>query len=95
MAGSRTFVHESIYDKFIEKCIAIAKRIVVGDPLDKKTTQGAIVSKEQFERILMYIEEGKKEGAKVVLGGGRHGEKGYFVQPTIFVDVQDHMRIAK
>lgn len=95
VAGSRTFVHESIYDKFIEKCIAIAKKIVVGDPLDKDTTQGAIVSKEQFERILFYIEEGKKEGAKVALGGGRHGEKGFFIQPTIFVDVQDHMRIAK
>jgi len=67
----------------------------VGDPQDKETVQGAIVSKEQFERVLYYIEEGKKEGAKVVAGGTRWGEKGYFIRPTVFVDVKDSMKIAR
>lgn len=57
--------------------------------------QGAIVSKEQFDRIMYYIEEGKKEGAKIACGGKRVGEKGYFIEPTIFTDVEDNMRIAK
>lgn len=95
MAGSRTYVHESIYDKVVEGCIKYAEGIKVGDPQDKETVQGAIVSKEQFERVLYYIEEGKKEGAKVGAGGGRWGEKGYFIKPTVFVDVKDSMRIAK
>lgn len=84
VAGSRTFVHESIYDKFVEGCIKVAEGITVGDPMEKSNTLGAIVSKEQFDRILYYIEEGKKAGAKAVTGGHRVGEKGYFVKPTIF-----------
>jgi aldehyde dehydrogenase (NAD+) len=95
IAGSRTYVHESIYDKVVEGCINYAKGIKVGDPQDKTTVQGAIVSKEQFERILYYIEEGKKEGANCAAGGARWGEKGYFIQPTVFTDVTDNMRIAK
>ena len=53
------------------------------------------VDKEQFDKILELIESGKKEGAKLECGGGRHGDKGYFIQPTVFSDVKDHMRIAK
>jgi aldehyde dehydrogenase (NAD+) len=68
---------------------------VVGDPLDEATTQGAVVNKDQFERILYYIGEGVREGATVVTGGGRWGEKGYFVKPTIFTNVEDHMKIAR
>lgn len=95
VAGSRTFIHESIYDEVLKRCIAIAEGIVVGNPLDKDTQQGAVVSKEQFERILWFIEEGKKEGAKIATGGHRVGEKGYFIKPTIFTGVEDHMRIAR
>ena len=95
IAGSRTYVHESIYDKFVEGCVKRVSGIKVGDPQNKETTQGAIVSKEQFERIMYYIGEGKKEGATVVFGGERVGEKGYFIQQTIFSNVQDHMRIAR
>jgi aldehyde dehydrogenase (NAD+) len=74
IAGSRTYVHESIYDKFIEGCVNwVSNNILVGHPLDEKTTQGAIVSKEQFERVLFYINEGVKEGAKVAIGGARWG----------------------
>ena len=73
VAGSRTYVHQSIYDKVVEGCIKYAQSIKVGDPQDKETVQGAIVSKEQFERILYYIEEGKKEGATLAAGGSRWG----------------------
>ena len=95
VAGSRTYVHESIYDKVVEGCVKYAANIKVGNPQDKETTQGAVISKEQFDRVLYYIEEGKKEGATVAFGGGRWGEKGYFVQPTVFVDVKDEMKIAR
>ena len=95
VAGSRTYVHEDIYDKVVEGCVKYAKNIKVGDPQDKTTTQGAVICKEQFDKILYYLEEGKKEGAVVVTGGGRWGEKGFFIEPTVFTNVQDHMKIAK
>ena len=95
VAGSRTFVHESIYDEFVKRAAKVAEGIKVGDPMDESSTQGAIISKEQFEKILGYIESGVKDGAKIVTGGKRIGEVGYFVQPTVFADVQDSMKIAK
>lgn len=95
VAGSRTFVHEDIYDKFIEKAKAVADAIVVGDPLHENTQQGPQISQEQFDKILGYIESGVKDGAKLVTGGKRVGEKGYFVAPTIFADVKDDFKIAK
>lgn len=73
VAGSRTYVHESIYDKVVEGCVKYAQSIKVGDPQDKNTTQGAVICKEQFDKILYYLEEGKKEGATVATGGGRWG----------------------
>ncbi|XP_054724447.1 aldehyde dehydrogenase 1A1-like [Uloborus diversus] len=94
-AGSRTFVHEDIYDEFVKKSTALAMKRVVGDPFDDKTVQGPQIDDEQFAKIFDLIESGKKEGAKLECGGGRHGSKGYFVQPTVFSNVQDHMRIAK
>ena len=95
VAGSRTFVHESIYDKFVEKAVKIAESIKVGDPMKDDTEQGAQISKEQFDKILRYIEMGQKQGAKIAAGGKRHGKIGYFIQPTVFVNVEDHMTIAK
>jgi len=93
-AGSRTFVHEAIYDAYIAKLIEGAKqRQRVGDPFHEATTQGPQVSLEQFNQVLKYIEIGKSEGAKCLFGGAREGTKGYFVQPTAFVDVKDHMTI--
>jgi aldehyde dehydrogenase (NAD+) len=94
-AGSRTFVHSSIYDKFVEKATKRAQQLNVGDPFDSDTDQGPQVSKEQFDKILEMIGSGEKEGAKLQTGGGRHGDKGYYIQPTVFSDVQDHMQIAK
>jgi acyl-CoA reductase-like NAD-dependent aldehyde dehydrogenase len=94
-ASSRIFVHESVHDKFVDKLKEIAQSKVVGDPFDENTTNGAIISDVQFNKVLNYIKLGKDQGAKVVEGGDRVGEKGYFVRPTIFVDVKDDMTIAK
>jgi aldehyde dehydrogenase (NAD+) len=94
-AGSRLFVEESIHDKLVEKLVKKAKTQKVGDPFDPDTTQGPQVSQEQCDRVLGYIEAGKKEGAKLLTGGRRHGERGYFVEPTVFDQVNDNMKIAK
>jgi len=94
-ASSRLFVHEDVYDKFVELCVKQAREQVVGDPFDAKTDQGPLVDELQFQRVLGYIEKGKKEGAKLGYGGKRVGSKGYFVEPTVFYDVTDEMTIAK
>lgn len=73
----------------------VAENRVVGDPFNESTTNGALISDAQFNRVLSYIEKGKKQGARVVTGGERLGNKGYFVKPTIFADVKDDMIIAK
>ena len=94
-AGSRVFVEEKIYDEFVERSTDRAKRRTVGDPLDKKTEQGPQVDSEQFTKVLGYVESGKKEGAKLMCGGERVGDRGYFVAPTVFADVSDEMKIAQ
>jgi len=94
-AGSRTYVQASIYDKFVEASVELAKKRVVGDPFDAKVEQGPQVDKDQMTKILELIESGKKDGAVLCCGGKRHGEKGFFVEPTVFKDVKDDMRIAK
>jgi aldehyde dehydrogenase (NAD+) len=94
-AGSRVFVEEKIYDEFVEKSIARALKRKVGDPLDSRTDQGPQVSQSQFDRVMGYIEAGKSEGATLACGGERVGDRGYFVQPTVFSGVQDEMTIAR
>lgn len=95
-AGSRLFVEEKIHDEFVERFKAAAEKRRLGDPQDPKTHQGAQVSKEQFDKILKYIEIGKNEdGATCVSGGERFGDKGWFVKPTIFTNVRNNMRIAQ
>jgi len=94
-AGSRTFVHESVYDKFVKKATELAKQRAVGDPFQNGVVQGPQIDEDQFKKILDLIESGKKEGAKLQCGGSRHGSKGYFIEPTVFSDVKDNMRIAK
>src|SRR5262249_52103152 len=81
-AGSRLFVEESVHDKFVEKVLARSKRQRVGDPFDLETTQGPQVSQEQFDRIMGYIDAGKKEGAKMLTGGNRVGTTASSIQPT-------------
>jgi aldehyde dehydrogenase (NAD+) len=94
-AGSRLFVEEKVHDQFVEKLVKKAKSQKVGDPFDMATTQGPQVSQEQCDRILGYIDAGKKEGAKLLTGGKKHGDQGYFIEPTVFDDVKDEMKIAK
>jgi len=94
-AGSRTFVEESIYDDFVAKSVELAKAKTVGNPYDLTTTQGPQIDGEQMNKILGLIESGKKEGATLATGGARVGNKGFFVQPTVFSEVQDHMKIAQ
>jgi len=93
-AGSRTFVEESIYDEFVKRSVERAKKRTVGNPFEK-FEQGPQIDQEQLDRILSLIETGKKEGAKLECGGERYGDKGYFVQPTVFSGVEDNMTIAK
>jgi len=94
-AGSRTFVESSIYDKFVAKAKSLAEARKVGDPFQDGIQQGPQIDDDQFKKILTLIDSGKQQGAKLVTGGSRWGTKGYFVQPTIFADVKDDMRIAK
>ena len=94
-AGSRAFVEERVYDEFVERSAERAKRRRVGDPLDRKTEQGPQVDSEQFNKVLSYVESGKREGARLVCGGERVGDRGYFVAPTVFADVKDEMKIAQ
>ncbi|KAI2632483.1 aldehyde dehydrogenase [Hypomontagnella submonticulosa] len=94
-AGSRVYVQEGVYDKFVEAFKARAQKNSVGDPFDENTFQGPQVSKLQYDRIMGYIEEGKKGGATVALGGERHGDKGYFIKPTIFTNVTNDMKIMQ
>ena len=94
-AGSRVFVEEKIYDQFVEKSGARARNRTVGDPFDPATEQGPQVDQSQFDKVMGYIDSGRKEGAKLVCGGERVGDRGYFIQPTVFADVQDDMKIAK
>jgi aldehyde dehydrogenase (NAD+) len=94
-AGSRVFVEDKVYDQFVEQSTARAQKRTVGDPFDAGTEQGPQVDQTQLEKVLGYIEAGQSEGAKLNCGGGRVGDRGYFVEPTVFSDVQDSMKIAR
>ncbi len=94
-AGSRLFLEKSIHEEFVDKLSKKAASMRVGNPEDVGTQMGAQVSKEQFDKILGYIDTGKQEGAKLVTGGGRCGERGYFIRPTIFDAVDNNMKIAR
>ncbi|XP_069137763.1 aldehyde dehydrogenase, mitochondrial-like [Argopecten irradians] len=94
-AGSRTFVQEDVYDEFVERSVERAKKRTVGNPFDSSNEQGPQVDQEQMQKILELVESGKQEGAKLATGGKRVGDKGYFIEPTVFTDVQDNMRIAR
>ncbi|XP_067667268.1 retinal dehydrogenase 2-like [Haliotis asinina] len=95
IAGSRTFVQEEIYDEFVKRSVEAAKKRSVGDPFDPNTKNGPQIDNEQLGKILELIQSGKDEGATCEIGGARHGDKGYFVEPTVFSNVTDNMRIAR
>lgn len=98
-AGSRLLVHSSIKDEFVDKVIALARDITLGDPMDPHTNVGPIATRPQYEKVLHYFDVAEKDGARCVLGGQAandpdlHG--GQFVEPTIYVDVDNSMRIAQ
>jgi aldehyde dehydrogenase (NAD+) len=96
-AGSRLFVEEPAKEEFLARVADRAKKTTVGDPLDKNTRMGPVISKGQLDKVLEYVEAGKKDGAKLVAGGDRPAnlQKGFFVNPTIFSDVKNSMRIAR
>ncbi len=97
-AGSRLFVEKKVEDEFLTKLVERTKKLRPGDPLDPKTRLGAIVSEQQMKTVLGYIEAGKSEGAKVMIGGNRveiGNGKGYFIEPTIFGGVRNDMKIAQ
>jgi aldehyde dehydrogenase (NAD+) len=94
-AGSRLFVEQKVYDEFLDRMVKRTGKQVVGDPFDPKTTQGPQISQEQFDKVMDYIRCGQEQGGKLLAGGRRVGERGYFIEPTVFADVQDHMTIAQ
>lgn len=98
-SGTRLFLPNKIKNEFISKMVDKVKKMKLGDPADKSTDMGPVVSKKQQERILGYIEKGKKEGAKIAVGGnipvGENLTNGFFVEPTIFVDVDNKSTIAQ
>jgi len=94
-AGSRLFVEQKIHREFVDRLAAKAKQRKLGDPLDTTTEQGPQVSQEQMDKILGYVDLGQKQGAKLLAGGKRSGDRGFFVEPTIFDNVKDDMAIAK
>jgi aldehyde dehydrogenase (NAD+) len=94
-AGSRLFVEQKVYDEFVDRIATRVGQQVVGNPFDPNTTQGPQVSQEQFDKIMAYIDTGKAQGGRLVRGGGRVGERGYFIEPTVFADVHDGMTIAQ
>ncbi|CAD6536048.1 aldehyde dehydrogenase family protein [Paraburkholderia sabiae] len=94
-AGSRILAHRDVYDEVVERLAARAQGIKVGDPNERETTMGPLVSAAQMKTVLDYVEIGRNEGASIVTGGARIGQKGFFVEPTVFANVEHEMRISQ
>jgi len=94
-AGSRLYVEEKVHDELIDRLREKNQDRRVGDPFDPETQQGPQVDEAQFDKILKYIDYGQQDGAKMVSGGKRIGDRGYFIEPTLFSGVTDNMRIAR
>lgn len=94
-AAGRVYVHEQIYEKFLKTTLDLVRERTVGNPFEKDVKQGPLIDQSHLERYLQWIEVAKKDGAKLEFGGKRIGTVGYFVEPTVFTNVTDDMRIAK
>src|SRR5579863_527359 len=94
-AGSRLFVHKSVFDQVVEGVAGETKKFTVGPGINPSTNLGPLVSEEQLRRVCGYLESGTQEGAKTVVGGKRIGNTGYFVEPTVLVDVKPHMKVVR
>lgn len=95
VAGTRVLVERKIHDEFIQRMVNASKDLRIGSGFDPESQLGPLISQTQLERVSRYVAIGRDEGAKLVLGGARHGNKGYFHQPTIFTGVHNDMRIAR
>lgn len=94
-AGSRVYVQEKLYEAFLKKFKEYTDKTKLGDPHDAETYQGPQISQTHFDRIMGYIESGKKEGATCYMGGQQWGKEGYFIEPTVFTDVKPDMKIVR
>jgi len=94
-AGSRVLAHENVYDEVVERLTQRARAIRIGDPADRATAMGPVISEKQMNSILDYVDIGRKEGATLTTGGERVGDRGYFVSPAVFADVAHEMRISQ
>jgi len=90
--GTRLLVQEKIYDDFIAKLKSKVERMVIGDTANKKTDVGPVISQEQFDSVMRYIEIAKKEGGEILTGGERFGDKGFFIKPTVIVNTNNSMK---
>ncbi len=95
VAGSRLFIHESRYDEVVDGVAEIAKSIKLGSGLDPDTQMGPLVSDEQFRRVTGYLESGRADGATALAGGGRYGDRGYFVEPTVLTNTRPDMKVVR
>ena len=94
-AGSRVLVHETVYDEVVERLTARAEALRIGDPGDRTTALGPVISEKQMNLILDYVAIGRKEGALLTTGGERVGTRGYFISPAVFANVKHEMRISQ
>ena len=94
-AGSRLFVEASCHDEFVERSVDRARRRTVGDPFDPSTEQGPQIDQAQFDKVMGYVESGAREGARMLCGGKRIGDRAFFIEPTVFAEVRDEMKIAR
>jgi phenylacetaldehyde dehydrogenase len=95
VAGSRLFVHQSRYDEVVDGVAEIAKSIKLGPGMDPGTQMGPLVSDEQFRRVTGFLESGKSDGATTLAGGGRHGDRGYFIEPTVLTNTRPDMKVVR
>lgn len=93
--GTRLLVHENVYDAFTEKLRAKTEKMKIGDPMDKSTDVGPVVNESQFNTVMSYIKTGIGEGAKLLTGGKKFGDKGYYIEPTVFIDATNDMKISQ
>lgn len=93
--GTRLLVHENVYDAFTEKLRAKTEKMKIGDPMDKSTDVGPVVNESQFNTVMSYIKTGIGEGAKLLTGGKKFGAKGYYIEPTVFIDATNDMKISQ
>jgi aldehyde dehydrogenase (NAD+) len=94
-AGSRVLAHEKVYEEVVERLTARAKGLRIGDPVDRATTLGPVISEKQMKIILDYVAVGQREGAVLKTGGKRVGDRGYFISPAVFAEVRHEMRISQ